>query len=204
MDDLARKLGMDPLEIRLLNGVETGTKMYTGVVVREGTGMKASLVKAAERIDWKKREQQERQPAPHLRRGWGMATILKGCGMGRGLADHAGVVVEMHRDGSVVLHSGAADMGQGIVAVLAQLAAERLGVDMSSVRVVRADTAQSPDAGASCASRTTMISGNAVLEAADSIRDTLLTMSAGKTKIRKDRLDLKDGRLTVDGEPHEF
>ena len=204
MDDLARKLGMDPLEIRLLNGVETGTKMYTGVVVREGTGMKASLVKAAERIDWKKREQQERQPAPHLRRGWGMATILKGCGMGRGLADHAGVVVEMHRDGSVVLHSAAADMGQGIVAVLAQLAAERLGVDMSSVRVVRADTAQSPDAGASCASRTTMISGNAVLEAADSIRDTLLTMAAGKTKISKDRLDLKDGRLTVDGEPHEF
>ena len=55
MDDLARKLGMDPLEIRLLNGVETGTKMYTGVVVREGTGMKASLVKAAGRIDWKNR-----------------------------------------------------------------------------------------------------------------------------------------------------
>jgi CO/xanthine dehydrogenase Mo-binding subunit len=204
MDDLARKLGMDPLEIRLLNGVETGTKMYTGVVIREGTGMKASLVKAAERIDWNKRDQIERQPARHLRRGWGMATILKGCGMGRGLADHAGVVVEMHRDGSVVLQSGAADMGQGIVAVLAQLAAERLGVDMSSVRVVRADTAQSPDAGASCASRTTMISGNAVLEAADSIRDTLLSMAAGKTKVSKDRLDLKDGRLTVDGEPHEF
>ena len=204
MDDLARKLGMDPLEIRLLNGVETGTKMYTGVVLREGTGMKASLVKAAERIDWKKREQIERQPARHLRRGWGMATILKGCGMGRGLADHAGVVLEMHRDGSVVLQSGAADMGQGIVAVLAQLAAERLGVDMSSVRVVRADTAQSPDAGASCASRTTMISGNAVLEAADSIRDTLLTLAAGKTKISKDRLDLKGGRMQVDGEPHEF
>ena len=204
MDDLARKLKMDPLEIRLLNGVETGTKMYTGVVVREGTGMKASLVKAAERIDWKQREQRERQPAPHLRRGWGMATILKGCGMGRGLADHAGVVVEMHRDGSVVLHSGAADMGQGIVAVLAQLAAERLGVDMSSVRVVRADTAQSPDAGASCASRTTMISGNAVLEAADSIRDTLLTMAAGKIEVSKDRLDLKDGQLMVDGEPHKF
>lgn len=204
MDDLARKLGMDPLEIRLLNGVETGTKMYTGVVIREGTAMKASLNKAAEMIEWQKRDQVERRPARHLRRGFGMATILKGSGLGRGLADHAGVVLEMHRDGSVVLQSGAADMGQGIVTVMAQLAAERLGIDLSSVRVVRADTAKSPDAGASCASRQAMVSGNAVLEAADTIRDTLLTMAAGKTKIARDRLDLKAGRLTVDGEPHEL
>ena len=204
MDDLARKLGMDPLEIRLLNGVDTGTKMYTGVVVREGSAMKASLNKAAEMIDWSNREQLERRPAPHLKRGLGMATILKGSGLGRGLADHAGVILEMHRDGSVVLQSGAADMGQGIVTVMAQLAAERLGVDMSSVRVVRADTSKSPDAGASCASRQTMVSGNAVLEAADSIRDTLLTMAAGKIKIDKERLNLKAGKLTVDGKPHEL
>lgn len=204
MDDLARKLDMDPLEIRLLNGVVTGTKMYTGVVVREGTAMKASLNKAAEMIDWENRKKIERRPAAHLKRGFGMATILKGSGLGRGLADHAGVVLEMHRDGSVVLHSGAADMGQGIVTVMAQLAAERLGIDMSSVRVVRADTSKSPDAGASCASRQAMVSGNAVLKAADSIRETLLTMAADKTRIEKDRLDLKAGHLTVDGEPHEF
>jgi CO/xanthine dehydrogenase Mo-binding subunit len=204
MDDLARKLGMDPLEIRLLNGIETGTTMYTGVVVREGTAMKASLNKAAEMIGWEQRDQRERTPASHLRRGWGMATILKGSGLGRGLLDHAGVIMEMHRDGSVVVQSGAADMGQGIVTVMAQLAAERLGVDMSSVRVVRADTAKSPDAGASCASRQAMVSGNAVLEAADTIRDTLLTLAARKTRVEKDRLDLNAGRLTVDGEAHEM
>jgi CO/xanthine dehydrogenase Mo-binding subunit len=204
MDDLARRLGMDPLEIRLLNGVETGTKMYTGVVVREGTAMKASLERAAEMIGWEKRDQFERRPARHLRRGWGMATILKGSGLGRGLSDHAGVMLEMHRDGSVVLHSGAADMGQGIVTVMAQLAAERLGVDLTSVRVVRADTSKSPDAGASCASRQAMVSGNAVLEAADAIRNTLLTVAAGKTKVDKERLDLRAGRLLVDGEAHEL
>ncbi|MCH7820929.1 MAG: xanthine dehydrogenase family protein [Proteobacteria bacterium] len=204
MDDLARKLGMDPLEIRLANGVETGTKMYTGVVIREGSAMKASLRKAAAMIDWEHRDQIERRPAPHLRRGVGMATILKGSGLGRGLADHAGVVLQMHRDGSVVLQSGAADMGQGIITVMAQLAAERLGVPMADIRVVRADTSKAPDAGPSCASRQAMVSGNAVLEAADTIRDTLLTMAAGKMKIDKDRLDLKAGYLTVDGEPHEM
>lgn len=133
-----------------------------------------------------------------------MATILKGSGLGRGLLDHAGVVLEMHRDGSVVLQSGAADMGQGIITVMAQLAAEKLGVDMASVRVVRADTAKSPDAGASCASRQAMISGNAVLKAADEIRDTLLTLAARKTKIEKERLDLQAGSLYVDGKPHEL
>jgi CO/xanthine dehydrogenase Mo-binding subunit len=204
MDELARKLDMDPLEIRLLNGVETGTKMYTGVVVREGTGMKESLHKAAEMIDWENRDQQERQPARHLRRGWGMATILKGSGMGRGLADHAGALLEMHRDGSLVLHSAAADMGQGIITVLAQLAAERLGLNMKSVRIARADTARAPDAGASCASRQVMISGNAVVLAANEIRDTLLTLAARKLKLDKQRLDLKAGKLLVDGEPHDM
>ena len=204
MDDLARKLGMDPLEIRLLNGVETGTRMYTGVVIREGTAMKASLKRAAEIANWQQRDQVERQPAKHLRRGLGMATILKGSGLGRGLADHAGVALEMHRDGFVVLRSGAADMGQGIATVMAQLAAERLGIDMPSIRVTGADTSSSPDAGASSASRQTMVSGNAVLEAADAIRDTLLTMASGKIKIEKDRLDLQAGRLTVDGQPNEL
>jgi len=133
-----------------------------------------------------------------------MATILKGCGMGRGLADHASVVLEMHRDGSVALHSAAADMGQGIITLLAQLAAERLGVDMSMIRILRADTAKSPDAGASCASRQCMVSGNAVLKAANQVRDTLLTLAARKIKVAKEQLDLRDGRLFVDGEAHEI
>ena len=204
MDDLAHKLNIDPLQIRLLNGVETGAKMYTGVVVREASGMKESLNKAAKLIDWEKRDEIERNPEPHLRRGFGMATILKGAGLGRGLNDHAGVVLEMHRDGSVVLKSAAADMGQGIITVMAQLAAERLGIDIASIRVARADTAKAPDAGASCASRQVMVSGNAVLEAADSIRDTLLGLAVRKTKISKDRLDLRAGHLVVDGKPHEM
>jgi len=95
-------------------------------------------------------------------------------------------------------------MGQGIVTILAQMAAQRLGVDMASVRAVRADTSRAPDAGASCASRQCMVSGNAVLAAADKIRDSLLSVASGKTKVSKDRLDLVDGRLQVDGEPHDL
>ncbi len=204
MDEIARKLGLDPLEIRLRNGVDTGTQLCTGVVVRDGDAMKASLRKAAQVTNWKNRDQMNKRPAPHLRRGWGMATILKGAGMGRGLADHAGVLLEMHRDGSVLLNSAAADMGQGITTVLVQLAAERLGVKVSDVRINRADTDRAPDAGASCASRQAMVSGNAVLLAADDIRKTLLTLAAMKTKVESDRLGLRDGRLLIDGEPTDL
>lgn len=202
MDELARELGMDPLAIRLLNGIETGTQIYTGVVIREGQAMKDCLHRAAEMIGWERRDQCQRRPVQHLRRGWGIATIIKGCGLGRGLADHAGVILEMHRDGSVALKSSAADMGQGITTILAQLAADRLGIAMSSVHIARVDTAMAPDAGASCASRQCIVSGNAVFAAADSIRNTLLTLAARKTKISEDRLDLRDGRLYVDNEPH--
>lgn len=204
MDDLARKLGMDPLEIRLLNGVETGTRMYTGVVIREGSSMKASLRRAAELANWERRGVSERRPNPYLRRGWGMATILKGSGMGRGLPDYAGVLLEMHRDGTVSVQSAAADMGQGIVTVMAQLAADSLGVDISSVHLIRADTARAPDAGASCASRQVMVSGNAVLRAAATIRASLLRVAIRRTGVGEERLGLRGGRLLVDGEPHEL
>ncbi|MCP4980088.1 MAG: xanthine dehydrogenase family protein, partial [Gammaproteobacteria bacterium] len=204
MDDMARKLDIDPFKIRLLNGLESGAKSYTGVVIREASAMKASLCKAAEMITWHKRDICQRQPAAHLRRGFGIATTLKGSGLGRGLADHAAVALEMHRDASVILRSAAADMGQGIRTVMAQLAAERLGIDITSITVARADTSRSPDAGSSCASRQTMVSGNAVLKAASTVRDSLLTMAAGKTKIEKHRLDLKAGHLTVDGKTHEL
>ena len=110
----------------------------------------------------------------------------------------------MHRDGSLVINSAAADMGQGIITLMAQLAAERLGLDLSCVRIDRADTAKAPDAGASCASRQAMVSGNAVLIAADEIRDTLLSLAARKIKVSKDRLDLRNGRLLVDGEIHDL
>ena len=200
MDDLARKLDMDPLEIRLLNGVETGTRMYTGVVVREGTAMKASLQRATEMMSWDKRHENERQPDNHLRRGWGIATILKGSGMGRGLADHAGVILEMHRDASVVLHSAAADMGQGISTILAQLAADKLGIDIDTIHVTRADTSLAPDAGASCASRQCMVSGNAVLIAAEKIRDSLLSVAEEKLGLDKEHLQLRGGNLYVDND----
>ena len=75
MDALPHAIGMDPLEIRLRNGLETGMQVPTGVTIREGRGMKACLQEAAHLSGWKKHNLLDRHPAPHLRRGWGMASI---------------------------------------------------------------------------------------------------------------------------------
>jgi len=200
MDELARAVGLDPLEIRLRNGLETGTQLPIGVNILEGSGMKKSLVEAARLAGWANRDQQPRAPGPNLRRGWGIACMLEGFGLGRNRPDNASVGLELLVDGSVILRTGAVDMGQGAHTVLAQLAAEALGVDLSAVNVVRPDTHLTNDAGASCASRVTFVSGNAVLRAAEPIRKALFMCASEQTGISEQLLTLRGGFLHADGE----
>lgn len=200
MDLLARALGIDPLEIRRINALETGMLTPTGARVRQGQGMCASLEEAAQKIGWSERVKQERRPAPHLRRGWGLASHVFTLAYGRKIPDNAGVVVEMAGDGSVSVRTGAADLGQGLHTALAQLAAETLGVPFASVRVVGPDTEKTLDSGATNASRSTMISGHAVVTAAGEVRQTLLQEASDLTGLPASVLHLRGGRLFADGE----
>ena len=169
MDELARRLEMDPLELRLLNGLQTGQRFQPKAVVRRGDGMRACLEKTAALSHWRDRAAFERQPEPHLRRGWGIAAGFHKVGFGCDVPDHASAAINMATDGSVLVRTGASDMGQGAHTVLAQFAAERLGVPPADVMVFKPDTALAADAGASVASRVTTFSGNAVIRAAEPI-----------------------------------
>jgi CO/xanthine dehydrogenase Mo-binding subunit len=200
MDALARAINLDPLEIRIRNGLETGMQVSTGVTIREGRGMKLCLQEAARLSGWKERKKENRQPAPHLRRGWGMASIWFSIGMGRNIPDQAAATLELTQDGSVILHTGAADMGQGAHTALAQMAAEALGVCFDAVRVIGPDTDRTFDAGPSVASRQTFISGNAVLRAAQPIREALLLTASEITGLPPGILHLRDGVVLADGE----
>jgi CO/xanthine dehydrogenase Mo-binding subunit len=186
MDELARRLEMDPLEIRQLNGLKTGQRFQPKAIVRQGDGMQACLEKAAQLSDWHAREKISRQPAPHLRRGWGIAASFHKSNMAP--------------DGSVLVRTGAADMGQGAHTVVAQFVAERLGVSPSQVNVYKPDTTLAGDAGASVASRATFFSGNAVVRAAEPIRKVLLDLAAEETGADLDLIDLGDGFVHVEGE----
>lgn len=200
MDELALCLKMDPLEIRLLNGLKTGQRFQPKAVVRQGDGMKACLERVARLSGWQERSKLTRQPAPHLRRGWGIAAGFNKQGWGQGIADHATVEVNMAPDGSVVVRTGAADMGQGAHTVLAQFTAERLGITPAMVKINKPDTAQAADAGASVGSRVTTFSGNAVMRAVEPIRQVLLNLAAEETGADPSLVTLHQGFVFIEGE----
>lgn len=200
IDEVARAIGLDPLEIRLRNSLDSGAVLPSGARVREGRAARASLQRAAELSGWRERHQQERCPAPHLRRGWGMASIIFSVGLGRNVPDYAAAGLDMAADGSVLLRTAAVDMGQGIHTALAQVAAEALGVEMASVRVVTPDTEKTADAGPAVASRQVFVSGNAVLDAARPIREALLGTAADMTGLPQAVLSVKAGYLWAEGE----
>ena len=199
MDELAKALDMDPVEIRRINAVQSGQVTPNGGIIRNADAVPASIDEAVQMIGWDKRDQIDRQPESHLRRGWGMAASWFVIGLGRG-RDNAGVIVEMATDGSVVLRTGAVEMGQGVFTALGAIAAEILGIDLNSIRVISPDTDITPDAMQTAASRQTFMSGNAVNKASLVIRNSLLETAAEETGLPIEILDLKKGQLQAEGE----
>ena len=199
MDALAGELNIDPLELRMLNAVSSGQVVPSGGIIREAGAVKAGLQEATQLAGWESREDIDRQPAPNLRRGWGLSSTWFVIGLGRG-QDNSGVILEMATDGSVSLRTSAVEMGQGVHTALAVMAAENLGVDLDSVRVIGPDTDQTLDSGPSVASRQTFVSGNAVLNAAAVIRQSLLETAAEETGLPADILSLGGGGVYAEGE----
>ena len=111
------------------------------------------------------------------KRGWGIGCMWYGIG-NTALANPAGAFIDLLNDGTVILLTGCADIGQGSNTVLAQIAAEVLGVEVSKIRVISGDTGVTPEGGATSASRQTYISGNAVKEAALQAQKPLLEKAA--------------------------
>ncbi len=199
MDELAKALNMDPVEIRRINAIQSGQVTPNGGIVRNADAVPASIDEAARMIGWEKRDRIDRQPEPRLRRGWGMAASWFVIGLGRG-QDNAGAIVEMAPDGSVLIRTGAVEMGQGVFTTLGAMVAENLGIDLGSIRVIGPDTDITPDAMQTAASRQTFMSGNAVNKASLVIRNSLLETAAEETGLPIEILDLKSGQLRAEGE----
>jgi CO/xanthine dehydrogenase Mo-binding subunit len=107
----------------------------------------------------------------------------------------------MDLGGNVTLYTGCADIGQGSTTVLAQIAAEILGIEPDDIRLFVADTRCTTNAGATSASRQTYISGNAVIEAADKLADVLLSEAVNQLRVPKSSLALAGGFVVDTGNP---
>jgi xanthine dehydrogenase molybdenum-binding subunit len=196
MDDLADRLGLDPLEIRRRNASRPGDVNPQGCVLTS-CAMRECLDAAAEEI-----ARETPPPAPGWRRGVGYAAMFHvGGGARIYRSDGCGAIVKLDDFGKVSLVTGATEIGQGSETVLAMIVAETLGVPLERVDVVNADTAVTPwDVGAH-ASRTTFIAGNAARRAAEKLRAQLLAMGAEALDEPAERLDVRDGYVYVRSDP---
>jgi CO/xanthine dehydrogenase Mo-binding subunit/aerobic-type carbon monoxide dehydrogenase small subunit (CoxS/CutS family) len=181
LDELAGRLGMDPLEFRILNALRNGEPTVCGQVFDTGVGILACL--EALRPAWAARRAEaaafnvaaERDGSP-LRRGVGVAAGWYGCG-NTSMANPSTIRAGVTRDGRVVLHQGAVDIGQGSNTVITQIFATALGVPVAAVERVGADTDVTPDAGKTSASRQTFVTGNAARRAGEALRARLLALA---------------------------
>jgi carbon-monoxide dehydrogenase large subunit len=197
MDEIAAELGLDPVEVRRRNFVRPEAFPYTnaGGVTYDSGNYPATLDLALGRADYARlrADQTDRRARGELV-GIGLATYTEVAGGG-----FEGGQVEVAADGSVTAHTGACAQGQGHQTTLAQIVADRLGVEPSAVRIVSGDTdAPMPGIG-TFGSRSVVLGGSALAQAADGVRERALRVAAALLEAAPGDLDMRDGRASVRG-----
>jgi CO/xanthine dehydrogenase Mo-binding subunit len=198
LDKLAEKLGMDPIELRLLNAVEQGDISALGHRLQTSAGIKDTL-QAAKKTDlWRRREEIKRELAsahPGLRFGVGVASEWHAVGLGVGLPDFANVTIAIGEGGKVTLRTGAIEIGQGNLTAYAQMLAEALECDIERIEVIHGDTFACPDSGSVTASRSVLINGNAILDGVKKLKLLLLQVGARALGLPEAELAYALGRV---------
>ncbi|HMH51649.1 MAG TPA: xanthine dehydrogenase family protein molybdopterin-binding subunit [Candidatus Acidoferrum sp.] len=190
MDRLARALGLSPLEVRRVNAIRRGDALPVGQVIETYVALPELIDRA-----WAGLGEPTRPRAPHLRIGRGVACNLQPYGRIVWLHDWSSAWVGFEMDGSLVVRCGCPDVGGGQASSLCQIAAEVLGVALERVSVHIADSALTPLAGTTTASRQLYMSGNAVLKASRELRDQLLAAAARLLDTGADAVAMVDGAV---------
>ena len=205
MEDIAAELGMDAIEFRRLNWATVGDPLDIAPQLGEGDqdasvmplitscGLEEAVAQGQRAIDWGRRDDTAwRQPAdrPNIRRGLGFAMAMHGTAI-PGL-DMGGASLKINDDGSFNLLVGATDLGTGSDTVVAQIAAEVLGVATDDIIVYSSDTDMTPfDVGA-YASSTTYISGMAAKRAAEQVHDQIAERAGLMLEVDPATVELRD------------
>ncbi|HZD22344.1 MAG TPA: xanthine dehydrogenase family protein molybdopterin-binding subunit [Acidimicrobiia bacterium] len=184
IDQAARELGLDPVELRLRNLPEKGQEFIPHETPADGDWAQ-TVERAAELIDWG-----SDLPSGS---GLGVAISLKS-GPTTGLSY---ATVRLLADGSVVLYSGTSDMGQGARTIFAQIAAGELGASLDSVTVVMGDTHIVPYDQQTSASRSSVLMGTAILRACHDIQAQLRTLIAAHYDLDVSEVAVEDGMIIL-------
>lgn len=189
MDELARRLGLDPLEFRIQNCVVEGDPRPNGAPWPR-IGLKQTLEALREHPLWR-----DRAASKAAGRGIGIA-----CGGWPGGIEPATAVCRLDQDGTFTLVLGSVDL-TGTNTVFAQIAAEVLGMPVEKIRVTTGDTNAAPFAGGTGGSKITYTVGPAVKKAVEDARQQILAIASQHLEAAVEDLELVDGHVRVKGVP---
>ena len=162
IDILAEQVGLDGWEMRWRNAVEVGSRFGTGQILGPGVGIKETLLAVKDAF----------YEAKAAGKAVGLGSAAKNTGIGNGLKEFGRAILRPEADGTVTLMHSWTEMGQGCHTVLAQMASQELGLPYDSLHVV-VDTMRELDTGQTTASRSTVLGGRAVIEAAAKLKADL-------------------------------
>jgi CO/xanthine dehydrogenase Mo-binding subunit len=178
MDVIAKKLDMDPLDLRLLNILKPGTLTATSQVVDEACGLEECIRRAAEESGWYRKREQFKQMSGTKRRGLGIAIMYHGNSLGPEGNDYAAVHMQIEQDGTIKFRTGLTEYGTGAPSGLIQIAAETMHLPTSHFKLEPPDTDYCTDTGPTVASRTITIGGRAAQMVAGNLYQRLKEVAA--------------------------
>jgi len=199
VDMAAEKIEIDPLEFRLKNHRQAGEPSWHPDVIIESCALDECIRLGAKRIGWKTKRGKDRKG--RIRRGVGMAIASHVTGVFPHSMEVSGSFIRLNEDGSANLFMGATELGQGVTTVMAQIAAEELGLFAGDIHVVKGDTDVTMFDIGQHASRTTYGMGNSVKHAAAEAKKKLLERAGMILEISPGDLETGDGIIFLKGTP---
>lgn len=223
MDEIASRLHISPVEIRKINGLKAGSVTATGqtlknhdvnlftvletAVTSSGFDAKWNQFKNNSAISFKPdfsnpvlKPDQFVSPEESIKKGIGLAVSYRGCSLGAEGVDAAAAYLSVQNDGTMYLNCGLAENGQGLKTTYSIIAAEVLGTTPDSICYLELNTGITPDSGPTVASRSTLIGGGAVKDAAEIIKERFVTLIRSEWKLKEtDEICFKDSKVILNG-----
>ena len=190
LDEAARRLGLDPFEIRMINALQVGDRTVGGEILRASVAIRVTIGAARNALE---KELATMKSEQGWRIGVGVASGYKNVGSGR--QDNAGAIFSLQLGGRIQLRASAVDMGQGIRTALLQVASKALGIQENLFEVITGDTDLTIRHGPASAQRQVLVSGKAVKLAADEFKKLLIQEVAACLDLSTDGLVLTEGNI---------
>ena len=204
IDDIARSLGKDPLEVRRANFYAGAGRDVTPYGMTVEDNIIAPIVdELVRRADYAGRRAQIgafNAANPVLKRGIALTPVKFGISFTATHLNQAGALLHVYTDGSILLNHGGTEMGQGLHTKVAQVVAQELQVDLGRIRCSATDTSKVPNTSATAASASSDLNGKAAQAAARTIRQRLTDFAAAKYGVPAAEIAFQAGRVTVGGQ----